>query len=67
MPKRLNLMGLLMGERRGPFQDRFGFEGGFRHVRSLQCGEQSPMLTPSDAFSQPCGSEICDFAGFAYD
>src|SRR6185295_9335964 len=34
MPKRLNLMGLLMGERRGPFQDRFGFKGGLRHGRA---------------------------------
>jgi hypothetical protein len=67
MPKRLNLMGLLMGERRGPFQDRFGFEGGFRHVRASSAASKNAMLTPSDAFSQPCVSEIRDSAGFAYD
>jgi hypothetical protein len=44
----LNLMGLLMGERRGPFQDRFGFEGGFRHVRASSAASKtlySPLQT----------------------
>src|SRR2546425_2302570 len=48
MPKQLNLMGLLMGERRGPFQDGFGFEGGFRHVRASSAASKivySPLQT----------------------
>src|ERR1700747_776412 len=48
MPKRLNLMGLLMGERRGPFQDRFRLEGGFSHVRASSAASNtlcSPLQT----------------------
>ena len=41
MPKRLNLVGLLMRERRGAFQNGFGVEGGFRHVRASCAGEKT--------------------------
>src|SRR5207249_9037597 len=44
MPKRLNLMGLLMGERRGPFQNGFGCERGFGHLRASGTARETLCL-----------------------
>src|SRR6185295_20346385 len=67
MPKRLNLMGLLMGERRGPLQDRFGVEGGFRHMRASSAASKTLCSPFRTRFRNRAFPKICDVAGFAYD
>jgi hypothetical protein len=37
-------MGLLMGERRGPFQNGFGFESGFGHLRASSTASKTLCL-----------------------
>src|SRR5207245_3629445 len=41
MSKWLNLVGLLVNERRGAFQDGLGFKGGFRHVRASSAASKT--------------------------
>src|SRR5206468_9305142 len=39
----LNLVGVLVGQRRGPLQNRLGIECGLRHVRASRCAASKSL------------------------